>query len=116
MHLRKIVTNDTAVLDKAPEDVRAKEALDISSDIKGKVLGVRWDVKADAFYFTLDLNKVKETKVVCRCSMLSIVSDIYDPLGLISSLVISGKLLFQAATRAGLSWDEPLHVYQTPTY
>ena len=38
--------------------------------------------------------------------MLSVVSSIYDPLGLINPLIITGKLLFQEATRFKLSWDE----------
>ena len=38
--------------------------------------------------------------------MLSIVASIFDPLGLISPILITGKVLFQDATRLKLSWDD----------
>ena len=43
---------------------------------------------------------------VTRRKMLSFVSSIFDPLGLLSPVLITGKLLFQEATRLRLPWDQ----------
>ena len=40
--------------------------------------------------------------------MLSRVSSMYDPLGLISPVIIQGKILFQQSTRLNVTWDETL--------
>ena len=38
--------------------------------------------------------------------MLSRVSLMYDPLGLISPMIIQGNMLFQQSTRLSVPWDE----------
>ena len=40
-----------------------------------------------------------------RRSILSLTSSLYDPLGLISPIVIQGRMLFQESTRLKLDWD-----------
>ena len=49
---------------------------------------------------------------ITRRQMLSYVSSLYDPLGLISPVVLQGKVLFQDATALKLGWDDnvPLHL------
>ena len=37
---------------------------------------------------------------------MSRFSSMYDPLGLVSPVVIQGKMLFQESTRLSLAWDE----------
>ena len=106
MGLRKIITNHPGVLAKVPAEVRAQEALEIYSEFKGKVLGIKWDVKRDVFYFTFNSEKLAGVINHTRRSMLSVASGIFDLPGLISPLVIPGKLLFQKATKLKLSWDE----------
>ena len=52
--------------------------------------------------------------VVTRRSILSFVCSIFDPLGLISSIILCGKVIFQLTTRLKLAWDtpvpDPIHV------
>ena len=38
--------------------------------------------------------------------MLSSVSSMYDPLGLISPVIIQGNMMFQQSTRLNVPWDE----------
>ena len=38
--------------------------------------------------------------------MLSIVSSIFDPLGLMGPVILKGRLLFQEPTARKFSWDE----------
>ena len=64
---------------------------------------MRWDVQNDGFRYDVIINNME---VVTRREMLSNVASIYDPLGLVAPIVLEGKLLFQEATRLGLSWDD----------
>ena len=102
-NLTKFIINDMELLSNIPEDHRAKEVKDLSPDISGKVLGIKWDIQSDTFFF--EFRNVME-KPVTRRNMLSLVSSLYDPLGLIGPLTLTGKLLFQQATRLRLGWDE----------
>ena len=49
-----------------------------------------------------------ETEVITKHMMLSLVSTIFDLLGLFSPVTIKGKILIQAAWRNDASWDDPL--------
>ena len=101
--LTKFVTNDDKMLQYIPEVDRASEVKDIKSDLKNKVLGIRWNVESDSFHFD---TKFKETDYVTRRYILSMVSSTFDPLGLVSPVLVTGKLLFQDATRLKLKWDD----------
>ena len=41
-------------------------------------------------------------------SVLSLASKMFDPMGLISALTVTAKILFQQLWRKGLQWDDPL--------
>ena len=69
------------------------------------VLGLNWNVKRDE----LSIKSVKfSEQVLSKRSLLSQVSSVFDPLGLISPLVIRGKMLIQRAWAEKLGWDDPL--------
>ena len=80
----------------------ATETKDLHSDCKSKALGLKWNVSQDNFYFDVQPS-VQES--VTRRKMLSSVSSLYDPLGLLSPVLIVGKIIFQDATRLALGWD-----------
>ena len=92
-HLTKFVANDPVVLQYLDEEDRAKEAKDISTEMKSKALGIRWDVTNDVFYYVCK-QAVQEGRVTRR-KVLSITSSIYDPLGLIAPALLPGKIVFQ---------------------
>ena len=104
--LTKFQANDQAVL-HALEDAqindRSREAKDLSAGVNSKVLGVKWDITGDKFYFDVDVTL--ENKITKR-RMLSITSSIFDPLGFVNPIVVSGRLLFQEAVRLKLDWDD----------
>lgn len=68
----------------------AKEVKYLSPDMSGKVLGIKRDIDSDAFFFEF---RVIMEKQVTRRNMLSLVSSLYDPLGLIGPFTLTGKLL-----------------------
>ena len=92
--LTKFVANDAEVLSCLPVDDRATEPKDLSTGTNSKVLGVKWNVSRDEFYFEVDVNQVA---TVTKRNMLSFVSSIFDPLGFVNPVVVSGRLLFQEA-------------------
>ena len=102
-NLTKFVVNDAELLNEINPDVRAKEVSEWSPDLQGKVLGVKWDIIHDSFFFEV---KDIRSKSVTKRKILSVVSSVYDPLGLLGPMILPGKLIFQDATRQKLSWDE----------
>ena len=74
-----------------------------------KVLGILWDVTEDSLVF-----KVKpwaeETKEIypTKRKVISTVSKFFDPLGLLSPVIIPFKIFFQDLCRSKIGWDEPL--------
>ena len=65
-----------------------------------KVLGLSWDNKNNGFKFSFNnlIDLASELPVTKR-SVLSVVARIYDPLGVISPVVIPVKVLFQQICR-----------------
>lgn len=106
-NLTKFIVNDLSILSDIPEELRAKEVKDLCPKAVGKVSGVQWNISDDTFFFTV---KINVGQLVTRRNMLSMVSSVFDPLGLAGPLVVSGKLLFQEATRLKLGWDDPVPV------
>ena len=63
-------------------------------------------LKKDCFSFDVYIVK-KNVLLTMRC-ILSFVASIFDPLGLVSPIVLMGKVIFQETTLMKLSWDEPV--------
>ena len=80
--LTKFVVNDPELLGQiAPED-RAAEVKEIAPKMLSKALGVQWDVTNDTFFYVS--KPVEGQPPITRRSILSKVSTMYHPLGLIS--------------------------------
>lgn len=71
------------------------------------VLGLKWDTKEDA----LCLNTSKYVSIsdkITKRKVLSAISKIYDPSGLILPVIVTGKIIQQKLWKAGLDWDDEL--------
>jgi len=96
--------------EESDESTYAKETLGQSNTGgKCKVLGIAWDNKEDTLEFDLtkatkDANTNKPTKR----GILSTLATIFDPLGLISPISITSKVLFQELCIDKLGWDDPI--------
>lgn len=101
--LTKYISNvDDLIHALPPSEV---ENTDKDLEFFTSVLGVKWNVARDLFCFTCDL---EIPDFVTRRQMLSVVSSIYDPLGLLSPATVRGKMLLQEAVRMKLPWDQPV--------
>ena len=105
-NLTAFTANHDDILTHIDASDRAKEVKGLVPDTISKALGVKWDVFNDCFRY---VNKVVTVDAPpTRRSILSHVSSMYDPLGLIIPIVIRGRLLFQEAMRLRLGWDDPV--------
>ena len=105
--LGKFVTNSPELLETIEEADRAKVVKEITNDpILTKALGIRWHVSRDMFYYVSNI--VIGTKPITRRSILSQVASLYDSLGLIIPVVITGRMIMQDVTRLKMGWDEPV--------
>jgi hypothetical protein len=102
-NLTKIIINRQELLERIPEVDRAKEVKELTFDSQSKALGVVWKVLDDEFCFDVH---VSSSSSVTRRSVLSTLASMYDPLGFLNPVLITGKLIFQEATRERLSWDD----------
>lgn len=74
-----------------------------------KVLGVRWDVKDDQLVF--DLSGLAEKAAQLRPTkrnVVSVIGQIYDPLGYLSPVTVTFKILMQAVCKTKVPWDQLL--------
>ncbi|XP_076036050.1 uncharacterized protein LOC143022003 [Oratosquilla oratoria] len=106
-NLTKFMINDVKLLESIDEQDRAKEAKELTSNMHSKVLGIKWDVENDCFFF---VSKGVQTQNVTRRVMLSQLASTYDPLGLVLPIIVPAKILFQEATRLKMSWDENIPI------
>ncbi|XP_062703517.1 uncharacterized protein LOC134285973 [Aedes albopictus] len=109
--IRNWVSNRTSVLEAIGEaNPAAVKSLSMNSQSAfERVLGISWIPGDDVFCFTINLQGDLESEVApTKRTMLSFVMKIYDPLGLVGSLVIQGKILLQDVWRAKIDWDEQI--------
>ncbi|XP_052762297.1 uncharacterized protein LOC128204936 [Mya arenaria] len=95
IRLHKVASNNLEVLKVFPtEDLGGDlKSLDFRTDIlpTQRSLGVAWDLK----------NVEVENKPFTRRGVLSMLNSIYDPLGFIAPITITGKILLREATPQG---------------
>ena len=107
-NLTGIVSNSREVLLSFPSEALGKSLKQI--DLKNgelpnnAALGVSWNIEDDCFLFEAKISKISST----RRGMLSVISSVFDPLGLISPVIVVARSLFQETCRRGLSWDDTL--------
>lgn len=87
LRLHKFLSNSKDVLESIPPTERAK-ALENVDHLHDKLpiektLGIQWCVESDSFQFSIVLND----RPLTRRGVLSTLSSVYDPLGLISPFV-----------------------------
>ena len=108
LHLHKFVSNSEEVLNAVPPQDRAprEKACDLLSNgpLSERALGVHWLVEEDMLGFELALKAQPAT----RRGILSVVSSVYDPLGLASPVILRGRQILQDLSREKLDWDTPL--------
>lgn len=106
MNLREYITNSKEAMESIPEDDKAS-----SSTIK--LLGYKWDSLEDTF--TVKIAEMKEARPTKR-QVASRLHQTFDPLGLVTPLIIELKLLMQNLWVNGISWNHPIPQHLVPAW
>lgn len=95
---------------KSADESYAKEMLGRKEGTTNeKVLGLSWNCNEDLFNFELfALAKKADGLAITKRSILKIAAGMYDPLGIISPILVSVKVLFQELCSNKVEWDEEL--------
>ncbi|XP_061166266.1 uncharacterized protein LOC133175165 [Saccostrea echinata] len=108
IRLHKFASNSGEVMANLPLQDLSKELKNVDLDSDDlpiqRSLGLNWDLDSDSFTFRVSL---KETPFTRR-GVLSTVSSLFDPLGLIAPVTIQGKLILRDLVLGTVDWDEPL--------
>ena len=76
-------------------------SLDPSETIK--TLGLHWDATNDSILYTVKISDL--IKPITKRSMLSQISKLFDPLGLLGPVVVLAKIMIQQLWKLQISWD-----------
>ena len=123
--LRKWMTNDKALRDRIErnesnatsarneeEETFAKVTLGTGAEVSKrcqKVLGLSWDCEKDCIEFSFKklADRAREMKLTKR-NLLSLLAGLFDPLGIISPMIVCMKILLQNLCCENRGWDEEL--------
>lgn len=102
MNLCKMSGNDDQLLEGLPSNIieSKKESNDVI-----KTLGISYDVRTDEFSYRL--NQPKEGPIT-KTSVLSEVVSVYDPIGWIGPVVLTGKLIMKESWSNDIGWKDEL--------
>ncbi|XP_052738126.1 uncharacterized protein LOC128198186 [Bicyclus anynana] len=105
MNLRKWQSNSLDVL-HAITDIESDSEkcldLNMSDNSPSKTLGLYWDSTSDNLNFLIEINTNKK---LTKRNIISIISQIFDPLGLVGPCVVMAKLIIQALWISKCDWD-----------
>ena len=108
--LRKWKTNSVELHKEIYNTADQEEEVHLMGDDISKILGVKWCTRRDALVygfkdFVTEAKRI-ETIGLTKRTLLSLNMRVFDPLGLISPIVIEAKLMVQDLWRAGIGWDQ----------
>src|SRR5664279_1783026 len=106
--LTKWISNSRRVLQSIPEEFQAKEIRGknvLLDELPSKrALGIRWLVNSDTMSYEMSV----QTKPLTRRGILSVVSAVYDPLGIVGPFVLPAKKIIRELCRKKVGWDDPI--------
>ena len=107
--LTKFASNSKDILVSIPEGERRKSLQDqelrLGTLPTEKALGIHWNIEKDKLGFDVNFKDKPYTKR----GMLSVVSSIYDPLGLVSLFLLEGSIVHRGVKTPPISKTTPPH-------
>lgn len=109
-NLTKWSTNSKILAHMVEQDTNAERSLPTESG----VLGMKWLLATDQLCFKVQQSEIGNAKITKRF-IVSRISQIYDPSGVIAPVIVSGKLIIKRLWQSGVDWDEiaPSELIQT---
>lgn len=108
--LRKWSSNEQVILNKIVHDNEndnVENLIEIKNTKELKTLGISWISSSDTLNYSIKFEDTTHNYVTKRI-ILSTISKIFDPLGLIGPATIKAKILIQKLWQLNYSWDEQL--------
>lgn len=104
--LHKFTSNNKEVMSSVPQEDRATATKDrhLVNDVTAieRALGVHWCIESDTLQFRI----IVQDKPLSRRGILSTVSSVFDPLGLVAPFILVAKRILQELCRDGVGWDD----------
>lgn len=106
LELRKWASNHKDLLSNIPRHQQELNSVNLPEESQAiKTLGLNWNPINDFFYFQVHLQPVSK---ITKRHILSDVSRLFDPLGLLSPALIPAKIIFQELWLLKLNWDDEI--------
>lgn len=107
LKVHKILSNSSEVLSEFAASDVACDVKQFEGGVSGceRALGIDWSPVSDMFSFSYE--RTDNDEVFTRRSMLSLLSSIFDPLGLISPVILPAKQVLQTSFQDS-DWDTPV--------
>ncbi|XP_062539284.1 uncharacterized protein LOC134207594 [Armigeres subalbatus] len=105
--LRKWTSNHLEVLHGLNADqIGTQSPLQFGPDETVKTLGISWEPKNDFLRFDSQIEPINGPWT--KRLILSTIAKLFDPMGLISPVVVSAKILMQQLWVLSCGWDDPV--------
>lgn len=116
--MRGWISNDDRALALVPRELCAAPTPEVDLGSPVCALGVIWYPKEDSLGFRtgLDPNFLDHNQRLTKRKILSQLMRVYDPLGLLTPIVVKGRIMFQALWRSNVGWDEQFSQSETNTW
>lgn len=101
-HLRKWKSNDKTIVQSTADS----DIVRLGTDEEQKTLGIVWNSFTDTLEYTIAT--LDSSRKITKRSILSSISQIFDPLGLLSPVTVTAKIIIQKLWRLKISWDESI--------
>ncbi|KAK3730894.1 hypothetical protein QZH41_012605 [Actinostola sp. cb2023] len=88
----------------ADDDTYAKQQLGTPPGGDCSLLGLGWNTNRD----TLSVEVPQGETVMTKRGILAKLAKVYDPLGLVSPITLSGKIIYRSVCDDKIGWDVPL--------
>jgi len=104
--LTKWTSNSRDFIAQIPHEDQAPSVRDLNMEALPveRALGVIWDTECDVLTFRIS----KPMKPATKRGILSVLSSVYDPLGLISPFILNARRIVQELFRRNAGWDETI--------
>ncbi|XP_053699346.1 uncharacterized protein LOC128746321 [Sabethes cyaneus] len=113
LEMRNWISNSPAVVEAMKETKTDEKNLNLGPELgTEKVLGMWWCTATDTFTYKLSVKHDRDllagTRKPTKREVLRTLMAVFDPLGLISNVLVYLKVLFQEIWRCGIDWDDEI--------
>lgn len=100
--LRKFASNNKSVLPECNNSL-SETVISLDKQEENKTLGLNWNFETNVIKFSV--NSSNHNNCTKR-TILSVISRLFDPLGLVSPITVVAKIILQEIWKAHVGWDD----------